>query len=67
MKAVVCKSGRDEAVYVAKQVHKLTTKYGGAGSSKPHTVALLYRTGAASRVLEEALIVRGIEHKVLGG
>ncbi|MBE5768101.1 MAG: DNA helicase PcrA [Clostridiales bacterium] len=53
---------REEAAWIAdriRQLHKQQSPYG--------TVAVLYRTNAQSRVLEEMLMRSGIPYKVFGG
>ena len=53
---------RDEALYIAKEIekaHKNGEKYAD--------FAVLYRTNAQSRIIEELLMRSGIPYKVLGG
>ncbi len=53
---------RDEAAWVADGIESLMRKGMPAGD-----IAILYRTNAQSRVLEEALVRRGIRYGVYGG
>ncbi|OGD71043.1 hypothetical protein A3A84_02775 [Candidatus Collierbacteria bacterium RIFCSPLOWO2_01_FULL_50_23] len=50
---------REEAVYVVKTAERL--------SQKSETLGVLYRTNAQSRAIEEALIKRRIDYKLVGG
>lgn len=52
---------RAEARYIGGEIVKLR------GQNQKTTVAVLYRTNAQSRALEEALINRGIPYQVVGG
>ena len=52
---------RDEAAYIASMARQASQKY-GAGQ-----VAVLYRTNAQSRVLEEAFVRSGTAYRVYGG
>lgn len=53
---------RDEAAWVCDTIQSLTR-----GSCELGDMAILYRTNAQSRVLEEALVRRGIRYGVYGG
>jgi DNA helicase-2/ATP-dependent DNA helicase PcrA len=53
------RSGLDEASFVVNEINRLITKYSDA--------AILYRTNAQSRVLEEALLHAGISYILVGG
>jgi len=53
------KSGFDEAEFVVDEIKHLTSNYG--------EVAVLYRTNAQSRVLEEAFLHAGIPYTLVGG
>lgn len=53
---------RDEAAWVADHIKKIGQKGCGLGD-----VAVLYRTNAQSRVLEELFMKTGIAYKVFGG
>ncbi len=53
---------RDEAAWVADHIKKIGQKGYGLGD-----VAVLYRTNAQSRVLEELFMKTGIAYKVFGG
>lgn len=50
---------KEEAAYITRVANKRIDKGGN--------LAVLYRTNAQSRALEEALIRRGIEYKLVGG
>jgi len=54
---------RDEADFVARQIERLTAEQ----TLSPEAFAVLYRTNAQSRVLEEALRRLGIPAKIVGG
>ena len=53
---------RDEAAFIAAMTRKLI-----AHGAKAGEVAVLYRTNAQSRVLEEAFVRGGIRYRVYGG
>lgn len=55
-------SEMEEAGYLLTEIEKLIT-YG----YEFHDIAILYRTNAQSRVLEEALLHRGIPYTLVGG
>ena len=52
---------RDEAAFVAREARRLLARY------RPSEIAVLYRTNAQSRVLEEAFRREGVAHRVVGG
>ncbi|OGM27693.1 hypothetical protein A3D00_00355 [Candidatus Woesebacteria bacterium RIFCSPHIGHO2_02_FULL_38_9] len=56
------RSELDEASFVISQIDKLITK-----GLKFQNIAVLYRTNAQSRVLEEALLHSGIPYTLVGG
>ena len=53
----------DEADYVAREIEARVA----AGDWRPGDVAVCYRTNAQSRVIEEALLRRGIPYRLIGG
>ena len=53
---------RDEAAFVAAMARKLI-----AHGDRPGEIAVLYRTNAQSRVLEEAFVRGGVPYRVYGG
>ena len=53
---------RDEAAFVAAMARKLI-----AQGDRPGEIAVLYRTNAQSRVLEEAFVRGGVPYRVYGG
>lgn len=53
---------REEAAWVADRIRQLNRKHEKYGN-----IAILYRTNAQSRVLEEMLMRAGIPYKVFGG
>ena len=59
---------RGEAGWIAETIHKIAKipKESGEISQKP-AVAVLYRTNAQSRALEQALIERHIAYEIFGG
>jgi len=54
---------RDEACFVVDQLQALTRE----GQYKPGQCAILYRTNAQSRSLEDVLISRGVSYTMIGG
>ena len=52
---------KDEAIYVTKEIQKLIDE----GISK-NEIAVLYRTNAQSRTIEEALLRENVPYKVIG-
>lgn len=52
-------NGLDEASFIVNEIQKLNTKY--------NNIAILYRTNAQSRVLEEALLHNGIPYTLVRG
>jgi len=54
---------RGEATYVASEIADLVA----GGAYRLAEIAVFYRTNAQSRVVEEALVDRGIAYKVIGG
>jgi len=59
IKMYAAKNGFDEAEYVVEEIKHLTSKY--------REVAVLYRTNAQSRVLEEAFLHAGVPYTLVGG
>lgn len=59
IKLYLAKNGFDEAEFVAQTVRSLPLQY--------NNIAVLYRTNAQSRVLEEALLHAGIPYMLVGG
>jgi DNA helicase-2/ATP-dependent DNA helicase PcrA len=53
----------DEAAYVAEEIKRLLK----AEEMKHHDIAVMYRTNAMSRPIEEALVRRGIPYRLVGG
>jgi len=62
IKLYTAKNGLDEASFVVSQIDKLV-----GGEIDYSAVAVLYRTNAQSRVLEEALLHEGIPYVLIGG
>ncbi len=56
-------SERDEARYIADEIQSLVA----SKKDRLGDVAVLYRTNAQSRILEEVLLNRGISYKIVGG
>ena len=52
---------KDEAYYVSKEIEKLIID-----GIKPNDIAVLYRTNAQSRAMEESLLRENIPYKVVG-
>ncbi|SIT04000.1 DNA helicase PcrA [Alicyclobacillus vulcanalis] len=61
-KLFVAPDERVEADLVASEIQKLTTE-----GRRYRDVAILYRTNAQSRVLEEVFLQRGIPYRIYGG
>lgn len=59
IKLYQAKSELDEASFIAEEIAKLATE--------DNEIAILYRTNAQSRVIEEALLHSGIPYKLFGG
>ncbi len=62
----------DEAVFVAEEIKRLTSRIGAvreppAERLANQDVAVMYRTNAQSRPVEEALVRRGIPYRLVGG
>ena len=55
---------KDEASYVVSQINKILSRYEHPNFSD---LAVLYRTNAQSRVLEEVFLRNGIPYKIVGG
>ena len=53
----------DEAEFVAREIEALVA----AGEGPPGGVAVMYRTNAQSRVVEEAFLSRGLSYRLVGG
>ncbi|QLG69845.1 MAG: ATP-dependent DNA helicase UvrD/PcrA [Candidatus Woesebacteria bacterium] len=56
-------SGKDEANFVAEKVKELLEKK----ENKKKDIAVLYRTNAQSRTIEEAFLNQGIAYRLVGG
>ncbi|MGE6259873.1 DNA helicase PcrA [Heyndrickxia sporothermodurans] len=56
-------SEQSEAQYVAGKIKEMT----GNGDRKLSDIAILYRTNAQSRVMEEVLLKSNIEYSIVGG
>ena len=52
---------RDEAEWIARRVMRLEERF------NRREIAIFYRTNSQSRALEEALLRRGIPHRIFGG
>lgn len=70
IKVIYGANERDEAQKIAKEILRLTQKktsnvYLDVG--RLSEIAVLYRTNAQSRALEESMIMHGIPYKVIGG
>lgn len=61
---VQCATDREEAEWVARKIGEIEAEANGPALSD---TAILYRTNAQSRQLEEVLIGRRIPHRVVGG
>ncbi|MBI4498657.1 MAG: UvrD-helicase domain-containing protein, partial [Chloroflexi bacterium] len=54
---------REEAWYVVQEIERLTAE----GRHRPRDIAVMYRTNAQSRALEEAMVRYGVRYKLVGG
>lgn len=54
---------REEALFVTDKIHE----YISEGSYQPNDIAILYRTNAQSRAIEDALIKSNIAYQMVGG
>jgi len=66
IKIYTARSGFDEANFIIDQIQKLATGYSKSTYSFKN-IAILYRTNAQSRVIEEALLHAGIPYIIVGG
>ena len=55
--------GEDEGDYIVKTIIDYTKSEG----AEPKDIAIMYRTNAQSRIIEEALLVKNIQYKIVGG
>jgi DNA helicase-2/ATP-dependent DNA helicase PcrA len=55
--------GEDEGDYIAKTI----IDYAKSQKAEPKDIAIMYRTNAQSRIIEEALLVKNIQYKIVGG
>lgn len=55
-------SERDESLFLVSQIAQLVRR-----GFKPSDIAILYRTHAQSRALEEGLIYQGLPYQIVGG
>ncbi len=62
IKLYTARNGLDEAEFVVNEINKLERK-----RAKYSDIAVLYRTNAQSRVIEEALLHVGIPYTLVGG
>ncbi|HXF64407.1 MAG TPA: UvrD-helicase domain-containing protein [Caldilineaceae bacterium] len=53
----------EEAAYVLDEIERLTAR----GEFGPGDIAVMYRTNAQSRALEEAFVMRQMKYKLVGG
>lgn len=62
IKLYTAQDERDESLWVAKQIQALISD-----SVDPEDIAVLYRTNAQSRTLEEAFIRQAVAYRIVGG
>ncbi|MSQ36228.1 MAG: AAA family ATPase [Dehalococcoidia bacterium] len=55
--------GDEEALFIASEVRRLTREDG----RRPGDIAVMYRTNAQSRAIEEACVEHGIRYRIVGG
>ena len=53
----------EEGLFIAGEINKLVR----SGQVKPAGVAVMYRTNAQSRAIEEAFLARGVRYRIVGG
>ena len=53
----------EEGLFIASEINKLVR----SGQVKPAGVAVMYRTNAQSRAIEEAFLARGVRYRIVGG
>ncbi|MGM8364021.1 DNA helicase PcrA [Virgibacillus sp. W0181] len=54
---------REEALFITDKIQELTT----TGTYSPYEIAILYRTNAQSRAIEDALLKSNIAYQMVGG
>ena len=57
------RSGEEEALFIAREVNRLVR----TESRSPAEFAVMYRTNAQSRAIEEAMLYLGIPYRLVGG
>jgi len=58
-----CADGDEEGYFIANEIRRLITEQG----LRPADFAVMYRTNAQSRAVEEACIQQGIRYRIVGG
>jgi len=66
IKLYTARNGLDEASFVVREIHSLNINHQSLAINHSD-IAVLYRTNAQSRVLEEALLHEGIPYTLVGG
>ena len=61
IKYIVCDNEKEESSYVVREIKKLI----GEGVN-PEDIAILYRTNAQSRIIEEEMLKANIPYKIIG-
>ena len=56
-------SGEDEALFIAGEIQRLLR----GDQYRTSDIAVMYRTNAQSRAIEEAFIARGVRYRIVGG
>ncbi|SHF82499.1 DNA helicase PcrA [Ornithinibacillus halophilus] len=54
---------QDEAIFITDKIQELTSK----GEFSPNDVAILYRTNAQSRAVEDTFVKSGVAYQMVGG
>ncbi len=62
IKVAAAETEEDEADWVAEEIHRLL-----AGGNNIEEIAVLYRTNAQSRAVEQALLANNLPYKIFGG
>ena len=58
-----CADGDEEGYYIASEIRRLLAEEG----RRPPDIAVMYRTQAQSRAIEEACIQHGVRYRIVGG
>jgi DNA helicase-2/ATP-dependent DNA helicase PcrA len=62
IRAFEARNEKEEAQFIAREIRRLRLR----GTAEPRSCAVMYRTNAQSRALEEAFIHEGVPYKLVG-